>query len=351
MLATSVPPTMTTWTRAWSSPCRTSRTVSSSCRAPPTTTFTQADVTNGFVTFVHDGGEIAPSYDVEVSDGNTSTATATATITFSANVDDTPVLGSNSLTVNEGQTVVLAAGDLSASDDDDLDPGLVFTVSNVTNGQFELTGAPTTTFTQADVTSGFVTFVHDGGEIAPSYDVEVSDGDTSTAPAAATITFSANVDDTPVLGNNSLTVNEGQTVVLDAGDLGASDDDDLDPGLVFTVSNVTNGQFELSGAPTTTFTQADITNGFVTFVHDGGEIAPELRRRGQRWQLLDRARRRDHHLQRQRGRHAGAREQQPDRQRGPDGRAGVPGTSSASDDRRPGPGPDLHGLERHQRPV
>ena len=322
MLATSVPPTMTTWTRAWSSPCRTSRTVSSSCRAPPTTTFTQADVTNGFVTFVHDGGEIAPSYDVEVSDGNTSTAPAAATITFSANVDDTPVLGSNSLTVNEGQTVVLAAGDLSASDDDDLDPGLVFTVSNVTNGQFELSGAPTTTFTQADVTSGFVTFVHDGGEIAPSYDVEVSDGNTSTAPAAATITFSANVDDTPVLGNNSLTVNEGQTVVLDAGDLGASDDDDLDPGLVFTVSNVTNGQFELSGAPHHDLHPGRRHQRLRHLRPRRRRDRPELRRRGQRWQHLDRAGGGDHHLQRQRGRHAGARQQQPDRQRGPDRRPG-----------------------------
>ena len=90
----------------------------------------------------------------------------------------------------------------------------------MTNGQFELSGAPTTTFTQADITNGFVSFVHDGGEVAPSYDVAVSDGNTSTAPAAAaTITFSANVDDTPVLGSNSLTVNEGQTVVLAAGDL------------------------------------------------------------------------------------------------------------------------------------
>ena len=32
-------------------------------------------------------------------------------------------------------------------------------------------------------------------------------------PSSAAISFSANVNDAPVLGNNSLTVNEGQTVV------------------------------------------------------------------------------------------------------------------------------------------
>ena len=59
--------------------------------------------------------------------------------------------------------------------------------------------------------------MHDGGEAAPSYDVSVSDGALSDGPAGATITFSANVNDAPVLGNNSLTVNEGQTVTRRRG--------------------------------------------------------------------------------------------------------------------------------------
>ena len=59
--------------------------------------------------------------------------------------------------------------------------------------QFELVAAPgvaITSFTQAQVTSGAVQFVHDGGEAAPSYDVSVSDGSLSDGPSAAAISFS-----------------------------------------------------------------------------------------------------------------------------------------------------------------
>ena len=242
------------------------------------TTFTQAQITGGAVQFVHDGGEAAPSYSVSVFDGALTTGPAAATVTFT-NLDDAPVLTANALTLSEGQTVVIAGGDLSATDAETLDSALQFTVSGVTGGQFELVAAPgaaITTFTQAQVTSGAVQFVHDGGEAAPSYSVSVFDGGLTTGPAAAVVTFT-NVNDAPAFGNNSLTISEGQTVVLGAGDLSATDVDDLDPALQFTVSGVTGGQFELVAAPgaaLTTFTQAQITSGAVQFVHDGNEAAP-----------------------------------------------------------------------------
>ena len=242
------------------------------------TTFTQAQITSGAVQFVHDGNEAAPTYSVSVFDGALTTGPQAAAITFT-NVNDAPVIGNNSLTISEGQTVVLGAGDLSATDVDNLDSSLQFTVSGVTGGQFELVaspGAAITTFTQAQITSGAVQFVHDGNEAAPTYSVSVFDGALTTGPQAAAITFT-NVNDAPVIGNNSLTISEGQTVVLGAGDLSATDVDNLDSSLQFTVSGVTGGQFELvasPGAAITTFTQAQITSGAVQFVHDGNEAAP-----------------------------------------------------------------------------
>ena len=211
------------------------------------TSFTQAQVTAGVVEFVHDGGELPPSYDVSVSDGVTSTAPVPATVSFT-NENDPPVLGANSLTVGEGATVVLSDGFLSASDADHNDSDLVFTVSNVRQGSFELVaapGTPVTSFTQAQVADGAVQFVHDGGDVAPSYDVSVSDGVTSTLPAAATVDFTGE-NDPPVLGANSLIIGEGETVVLDGGFLSASDADDIDGDLIFTVSNVQQGRFELT---------------------------------------------------------------------------------------------------------
>ena len=242
------------------------------------TTFTQAQVTSGAIQFVHDGNEAAPTYSVSVFDGTAATGPAAAAITFT-NLNDAPVIGNNSLTISEGQTVVLGAGDLSATDVETLDSALQFTVSGVTGGQFELVAAPgaaITTFTQAQITSGAVQFVHDGNEAAPTYSVSVFDGTATTGPAAAAITFT-NVNDPPAIGNNSLTISEGQTVVLGAGDLSATDVDNLDSALQFTVSGVTGGQFELVAAPgaaITTFTQAQVTSGAVQFVHDGNEAPP-----------------------------------------------------------------------------
>src|SRR5205814_516334 len=127
----------------------------------------------------------------------------------------------------EGQTVTLTAADLSASDPDNTAAQLSYTVSNVTHGQFEQVSAPgvaITTFTQAQVNAGQIAFVHDGGETAPTYAVTVGDGSLTDGPHAATITFT-NVNDTPLITVNQLTVSEGQTVTLTAANLNASDPD------------------------------------------------------------------------------------------------------------------------------
>ena len=72
--------------------------------------------------------------------------------------------------------------------------------------------------------------MHDGGEAAPAYEVSVSDGVLNTAPAGASVTFT-NVNDAPVLVNNVLTIEEGETVTLDAADLSATDVDTADSTL------------------------------------------------------------------------------------------------------------------------
>ncbi|RKZ64852.1 MAG: hypothetical protein DRQ48_12190, partial [Gammaproteobacteria bacterium] len=106
-------------------------------------------------------------------------------------VNDAPVLGNNSLNVGEGQTVVLSVSDLSASDVDNDNTTLTFTISNILNGQFELVsaaGVMITGFTQQQILDGNVQFVHSRSETAPSYDVNVSDGALSDS-GSATITF------------------------------------------------------------------------------------------------------------------------------------------------------------------
>ncbi len=131
--------------------------------------------------------------EIIATDSSGSSASASFNLTVN-NVNDAPVLGNNNLSLLPGDTVVLNPAMLSAVDADHIDPDLIFTVSNVTGGQFELTTAPgvaITSFTQAQVSAGEVLFIDDGDEIAPAYDVSVGDGVVNTKPQSATVSFVA----------------------------------------------------------------------------------------------------------------------------------------------------------------
>ncbi|TQV83304.1 cadherin-like domain-containing protein [Denitrobaculum tricleocarpae] len=242
------------------------------------TSFTQLEVTQGAILFVHDGSTNPAAYSVAVGDGTNITVPVPAVVDFIA-PNSPPLLINNNLTIEEGETVVLGTGSLSASDIESDDEDLVFTVSSVAGGRFELVASPgiaITSFSQAQVTGGLVQFVHDGEETAPSYGVSVSDGFNTTPADPAVVDFRKE-NDLPEVVENRLKLDEGETVVLDASNLRATDTESDDAGLIFTVSNIQHGQFELVAAPgvaVTSFSQAQIAAGAVKFVHDGGEVQP-----------------------------------------------------------------------------
>lgn len=243
--------------------------------------FTQAQISAGAVQFAHDGGDVAPSYAVAVSDGTEATTPVAAAISF-GNLNDPPIVVNNSLNLSEGETVVLSSANISATDAESDDADLVFTVSNVQNGRFELVAAPgsaISSFTQAQIIANAVQFVHDGGEAQPSYSLSVSDGVNSVVVSPPSIIFT-NVNDAPVLGANELTVTEGESAVVPNIDLSADDVETPSADLIYTISDVEHGQFELLSAPgiaVTSFTQGQVNNTQVRFVHDGGEEAPSYR--------------------------------------------------------------------------
>ena len=84
------------------------------------------------------------------------------------------------------------------------------------------------------------------------------------------------VDATPtIVTNTGGTVAEGGSLLITAAMLRASDVDSYDPDLEFEVtSGPANGQIEYlddPGVAITTFTQADIIEGNVQYVHDGSD--------------------------------------------------------------------------------
>ena len=245
------------------------------------TSFTQADVASNAIQFVHDGSSNAPGYLVSVSDGVNTTSPAAANVTFTPSTDVAPSLTANRLTIGQGDTVTLNSSNLAANDPDGPNDSLTFTISKLAAGRFERTNDPgnaVTGFTQSDVNSGQIRFVHDGTSTAPAYFVSVSDGSNTTTPAAASINFvPTSSENAPSIVANTLSITRGNTVVLGSSHLEATDPDTASSTLTYTVGGVANGQFERVSAPgtaITTFSQSDIDSRQIQFVHDGTMNAP-----------------------------------------------------------------------------
>ncbi|KAA3654257.1 MAG: DUF4347 domain-containing protein [Proteobacteria bacterium] len=98
----------------------------------------------------------------------------------------------------------------------------------------------------------------------------------SVATDTAQLTVNA-VNDRPVITTNQLVLSEGQTVVLSPAMLSGTDIEDPPGGLLYRVTSVTGGFFARVASPTvaiTSFTQQEVIDGAIQFVHNGGEAAP-----------------------------------------------------------------------------
>jgi len=143
-----------------------------------------------------------------------------------------PRLINNKLTVNKGQRVTLTSVDLNATDMDSNDVDLVFTVSNVQHGQFEIVSNLNVRigrFTQRQVIGSEIQFVHDGSDNAPAYAVSVNDGNFSSAPVNATINFNNNpknvLEDVKI---NPFKISIGGNIILPVSELFVTNNVDFD---------------------------------------------------------------------------------------------------------------------------
>ncbi len=191
--------------------------------------------------------EAAASYDIMVRASSTdgSSNTQTITINVTDQNDNAPAIVSNNLTLVEGDRVNLNGGNLTSTDADATAAALSYTVSGVTNGHFETASFPgvtVTDFTQTQIDGGQVIFVHDGGELAPTYTVTVSDGLFSSGPQAANISFT-NTNDTPHADNLSF---EMITSPLTGSVIPAVSDADGDPLTILLAAGPTQGTLTLA---------------------------------------------------------------------------------------------------------
>ncbi len=236
------------------------------------TSFTQAEIEQGSIHFIHDGSVHNPSFTIMVSDGTYESDALLASVI----VNFRPTISLNTLEVGEGETITVSSDIISAQDTNQGDT-LTFTVSNITYARFERAGSPgvaITSFTQAEIEQGSIHFIHDGSVHNPSFTIMVSDGTYESDALLANVIVKFR----PTISLNTLEVGEGETITVSSDIISAQDTNQGDT-LTFTVSNITYARFERAGSPgvaITSFTQAEIEQGSIHFIHDGSVHNPSF---------------------------------------------------------------------------
>jgi predicted outer membrane repeat protein len=249
-----------------------------------------------------------------VNDGTSDSGTLTRNIEVTA-VNDAPVLdnsGSMSLTSvaedssgNTGDTVaniIASAGGDRITDVDGPLEGIAVYNTDSANGSWEYSLDGGTTWLELDTVSGaqarlldassmirfepsadfhgtaalsFRAWDQTAGTVGDAVVMGTFGNSLSVGLETASITVTP-VNDAPSVTNNGGIVDEGNYVTVTPAMLQADDVDDAASDLTYAISNISNGQFETSGAPgvaVTSFTQEQINNGQIVFLHDGSNTS------------------------------------------------------------------------------
>lgn len=254
--------------------------------------FTQKDIDDGVVTYVHDGSETTEDgFEWVVSDG-ASQLPATGTSRFEVEVtpvNDAPMVVNNSVPdLPEGGTYVLTSADLMASDPEG-DP-ITFTVGAFTRGVIEretLDGfeplAEGDTFTPEDIESGRIRIVDSGDDDAQlamqqsttaSFSWSVSDDQEASADHETTFTVTP-VDDPPTVSfHTSRCYRRGIASAANPLSAPLADPDNLASDYQVCVVSIGTGSSAYVITMTTTY------GGTTTYTTYQTQIAVSLRHNG-----------------------------------------------------------------------
>ena len=253
------------------------------------TSFTQDDIDNNRLVYVHDGSNtISDSFNFSVDDGQGNTlAGQSFSITVTPVDDDTPVVVNNTgSTVLEGGSDTIISTELLFTDSEQPATSVAYTVTGgLAYGQLELTGNPgvaVTSFTQAQIDAGEVVYIHDGSNTtSDSFDFSVGDGQGNTlAGQSFAITITAVDNNAPTQVNNTgSTVAEGGTDTITNSELRYTDSEQPATSVTYTITaGPANGQFELTtnpGVAVTSWSQAQIDANRVVYVHNGSNTTSD----------------------------------------------------------------------------
>jgi glycosylphosphatidylinositol phospholipase D len=200
------------------------------------------------------------------SPGNSPGAGFTAVI-----FGDTIQLTYNQLTTSEGQSQIITDYNLNASVPNN--PKYIqYSIIGLEHGSFVYTNQPDqllSDFSMQDLITGRVNFTHDDSEVAYKFKVSAKHTIAITIASVANVTFDHQL---PILVNNTLTINQGQTIQVGRDILAAVDPDNAqhNAGIIFTILSSSNGFFS-----SYTFPQTQLWDGGVYFTQDNTIRAPQ----------------------------------------------------------------------------
>ena len=190
----------------------------------------------------------------------------------------------NVLQIDENDSSVISSSELEVVDEDNSPDELVFNITTQpVQGRLELStdpGVAISTFTQEDIDNDRIVYVHDGSESpTETFAYTVDDGVGTVTSGSFTLSV-APVNDAPqVVSTVMPNVLEGGTVVIDSSHLQIFDPDNVASELIVEITNrPNNGYLALVTEQATeilSFTQQQVSDGLVVFVHNGNEPAAE----------------------------------------------------------------------------
>ncbi|MCA2657680.1 MAG: carboxypeptidase regulatory-like domain-containing protein, partial [Microcystis sp. M049S2] len=204
-------------------------------------------------TYTGTAGHTYSFYSLAVDNtGNTEAAptTADATIQIGGAVNQPPQISVNTgLTLNEGANSAISNSLLAVTDPDNTSDQLTFTISTIpTNGNLQRNGvtlAVNNTFTQADINSGLLSYIHNGGETtSDGFSFTVADGAGGNINVTSFVITVNPVDDAPTVVNPITDVNvdeDAENTVLDLTNIFTDIDNDPTSIVKSVLSNDNTG--------------------------------------------------------------------------------------------------------------
>ncbi|XP_010188146.1 PREDICTED: FRAS1-related extracellular matrix protein 3, partial [Mesitornis unicolor] len=253
------------------------------CNITQGTNFTQDDLDQGFILYVHTGLHgVHDLIKFDVTDGINALIDRYFYVTI-GNIDMVfPEVINKGVALKEGEKVTLTTDLLSTSDVNSPDENLHFSVTrSPVRGHLENSDSPgelVTSFTQLQLAGNKIYYIHTAKDEVKmdSFEFEVTDG---YNPVFRTFRVSImDVDNKrPVLTVGDLVVEEGETRLITPFELTVEDEDTPDHLLLFTVTQVpVHGEILYNKSyPVTSFTKQDLNENLISYRHDGTETSQD----------------------------------------------------------------------------